>query len=183
MCGGLLGLLAATKERFILVMGAAFVSLFVVLRRKALNLRIYGALALTTLVVVALVYHDTAAPYDLISGLFAWKSRAFSDATQTQPGWFHLDLLSLTSPLVIVALCSIFSQEPFGRYLALQGTLLLLFYSLLPYKTPWLMVSVIPTLYLLYRNTLVLADPILPPRSAGRYCLCGNSCRPTDCEI
>lgn len=147
VAGVFLGLLAATKETCVISFVASLVALALTVK-PPVNVLAGGALtvAVGAVVGVSLGFSSLSGVADVPRGIWAWAEKGLSDATQFQPWWFYLRQLATSSPLAILGLVALMGRNSFSRYLAAQGFLCLLAYSLLPYKTPWLLVSVVPLL-------------------------------------
>ncbi len=145
--GALLGLLAATKETCVVPLAATFAALMVTFRPqpKALALGL-GCLMFGATLGISVGFGSVTGASEFARGLWAWMEKGISDRTQFQPWWFYPQQLFLSSPLALLGILGLFSDNQCTKYLALQGLGSLVLYSLLPYKTPWLLVSIVPVL-------------------------------------
>jgi uncharacterized protein (TIGR03663 family) len=162
--GALAGLTHATKETCVFVWCSAALALFATGGRSAAahcirNWRQILSMIAVSLFVSCFLYsrHFTALPafWDSLRTWFVYKTAA----GHHQPWPYYLGLLSLWStkplrvgadlPLVLLALggCAVLLAGRAGRRFAgfagAYGLILLFLYSLVPYKTPWLLASVL----------------------------------------
>ena len=145
-----LGLLAATKETFALPLTATVIALTLLFPQKLRSIRILDLLiAVTTALALTIWGYDRLdGPMELLRGVIAWTETGIGESTQTQPWWYFGALLFSISPLALLGLTRFFSPNRNVRFVAVYGLLLLVFYSIIPYKTPWLLCTVLFPLYL-----------------------------------
>lgn len=78
-------------------------------------------------------------------GLAPWAGRGVQGGGHTQPVWFYLGLIARTElPLFVFGLIGLWYARcsVLGRCLAVWLLVMGLAYSLIPYKTPWLLVNI-----------------------------------------
>ena len=150
LAGVVLGLLAATKETFVLsVISVVLALIFIrgIPLKEVLLLHafcMFSAAALSC----AFVFGQLSAGALIGSGIWEWSKKGLSDETQYQPIWFFLSLILKTSPLVLGALLLLPTKNRDIRYWLFAGFGLVFFYSLIPYKTPWLLITALPPIYI-----------------------------------
>ncbi len=165
LAGIFAGLMYATKETAVIALAClAFAAL---LRPPAAHL-VYAVLA--ALATAALLL-TPAGLVDSVAGLFTvWIRRAIGPSLHTHPPWFYLGLLARTElPILLGAAAAVFIR-PRERTLGIFALLMLAVYSLLPYKTPWSIMSAFWALAALAGAT---AESALRrhPRAAGAVTL------------
>ncbi len=82
--------------------------------------------------------------FDSPRGLAPWVARGVQGGGHRQPGWFYLELLvRYELPVVVFGLLGLWRarRSVLGRCLAVWFIGVALAYSLIPYKTPWLLVN------------------------------------------
>ncbi len=163
------GLMHASKETFVFSLCAAFLALFFSLLgrkpRKRLRFSHFCAAVSAMLLTSALFYSSFGTNLqgiqDSISTYGIWFKRAAGESVHIHPWYYYLDLLTwleFTEPITwnedgIVALgaAGLFftffhlktkSEEAFLlRFIGGYSLILTIIYALIPYKTPWCMLS------------------------------------------
>jgi uncharacterized protein (TIGR03663 family) len=178
LAGVALGLMAATKETFVLTLGAAAIAVGINqtwnrwldasgLPVSAPRLNFWHlAAGLAAAVAVALIlfssfFTNASGPVDSIRTYMPWIQRAGGETPHIHPWYFYLHRLlwfhagkgpvwteGLIFVLAVLGAVAGFRRRKldganasFVRFLALYAFLLIAFYSLLAYKTPWCLLS------------------------------------------
>jgi uncharacterized protein (TIGR03663 family) len=166
LSGIALGLMHATKETFIFSVFAAFLAVvFCYLQdrpAKPINaMHLLGAVAAalgTSMLFYSSFGTNPAGIIDSVSTYGIWFQRASGQSTHIHPWYYYLDLLTwleFFEPItwnedVILALgalgliLTLFRQatrSTFMRFIAIYTLVLTFIYSVIPYKTPWCVLS------------------------------------------
>ncbi len=171
LCGAAVGLMFATKETFVLSVGAGVLatvgtgwwakrrpaSIFSFLLAHRGHAAIAcGALALTWLLFFSSFFTNWPGLLDSIRTYLPWLKRAAGQSPHLHPwffyfqrlGWFHVAKGPVWSEGMILALAIVGGissfhrgQTPFVRFLTLYTVILSGFYSAISYKTPWCLLS------------------------------------------
>jgi uncharacterized protein (TIGR03663 family) len=167
LSGVAVGLMHATKETFIFSIAAAVIALGMGIlsrdsRPKAKLLHVICGVAAAVL--VSIIFYSSFGGnadgiLDSAKTYFTWAGRATGNSVHNHPWYFYLDLLTwleFIEPVVwnedgIVALAVIGWVIVFlrqggrryrcGRFLVIYTLVLTVIYSIIPYKTPWSMMS------------------------------------------
>ncbi len=147
LTGLVCGLLAATKETFVISVLSSILPLLYMYRSKLrVPVRCLLILFVGAFISTFVAFDSFTIPFELLSGVWNWSKTGLSDSTQFQPWWFYFERVAASSPLVVFALFALVSKDTFSKYLSVQGIIAFFLYSLIPYKTPWLLMSVIAPL-------------------------------------
>ena len=160
VAGAALGGMLATKETAGLTLCALLVGVvasrgggLAVPRRSAL----VAALLVAALVAMALYTGFFADPRGLrrpFDALVIWGGRGFSGDGHRKPWWYFLSVLVREEPAILVAafagtIVALRRRDRLAGFLAAWGTTILVAYSAIPYKTPWLVLNIVLPLALL----------------------------------
>lgn len=169
LSGIAVGLMHATKETFVFAVFAAAVAFLVctVYDKSRVHLKISHAIAaVAAMILTSALFYSSFGDHsegivDSVSTYMIWFQRAGGQTVHVHPWYFYLDLLTwleLAEPLTwnedgIVALAAvsllfIFARKPLlakspilFRFFAVYTLVLTAVYSLIPYKTPWCLLS------------------------------------------
>ena len=148
------GAMLATKETacltFLALLAGLLVSKGAGLERprRAVVLAFVG----TALVVSVLFYSDfLTEPRALVRPLQAirlWGERGVRADGHGKPWWYYLGILARDEPVLMIAGAAataraVWTGDRFGKFLAGWTGAILLLYSCIPYKTPWLILNVV----------------------------------------
>lgn len=176
---GLAGMIL-TKETYIIHVGCAAIATFVALIshkltpatgvkrvRQSWNYLDLLMVAGTGLALIIFFYSGAFLNWPGVSGLYktfeAWFKTGSQGAGHEKPIYYWLELLvRYEAPLFIALLVSVgvqFIANINLRYLAIYGVGTLLAYSIVKYKTPWCIISIVwPLLFVFGALPLFLAD-------------------------
>ena len=163
--GVTVGLMAATKETFMLPCAAIGISSLCVTRR--FPWAVPGLSLLAMLGVIAVSYGGVE---PLIEGVKAWTAQGWSDASQRQPWWYYAALLGRVDPAVLLSACLVPMFGMRRPFFTVWFLVIALVSSCIPYKTPWLAMSFVVPLYAatsVALGRLVLLVPLLVLLAAG----------------
>ncbi len=164
-----IGLMHATKETFVFTLFAAAIAFFVciVYDKSRPRLKIsHCAAAVAAMVLTSILFYSSFGTNwqgvpDSVGTYLIWLKRAGGQTVHLHPWYYYLDLLTwleLAEPITwnedgIVALAAfslffMFSRKPLAakspalfRFFAVYTVALTAVYSLIPYKTPWCLLS------------------------------------------
>lgn len=160
VAGAALGGMLATKETAVLSLGAIVVGL-VLSRRGGLAVPrrgpLAGGLLIAAAIAIALYTGFFADPGGLrrpFEALAIWGGRGFSGDGHRKAWWYFLSILGREEPVILVAAIAgaalaLRRRDRFAGFLAAWGGTILVFYSSIPYKTPWLVLNMVAPLALL----------------------------------
>jgi predicted membrane-bound mannosyltransferase len=141
LTGAVGGLMFATKETAVLVVAAALAAGARGVPRYHWLLAALSALATGVLLLGPVGTILLAQSYATV-----WASRA-TQSLHEHPWWFYLNLLGRTEGVILaiaaVSLPAAWKSGGLPRFLAVQTLLLLVLYSVIPYKTPWCALGVL----------------------------------------
>ncbi len=159
MAGAAAALMCATKETAVLALGSAGIAYAAAFRPRRLN---YRAAAVFCAALVTGISVLVLPPWKwgiLPEALRAYLGRGLSGGLHAHPwysyfrwllGW-HYSISE--APVLLLAAAGLLAarrnQEPAIRFLSFYAVLLFVFYSAIPYKTPWCAVSLLYALALL----------------------------------
>ena len=116
------------------------------------NVAIFLPIAITIyLVFYTSFFTNPTGPLDFLKSVFQWTGRGFNEHIHDHVWSYYLGILTkLELPLVIAGVIGFFitlwKGSRFGLFLMALAYGLVIGYSRIPYKTPWLMVSMITAL-------------------------------------
>lgn len=160
VAGAALGGMLATKETAGLTVCALLVAVVAsrggglpVPRRSVL----VAALLVAALVGIAPYTDFFAEPGGLrrpIEALAIWGGKGLSGDAHRKPWWYFLKILLREEPAILVAaiasaVVALRRRDRFSGLLAAWGSTILVAYSAIPYKTPWLVLNIVLPLALL----------------------------------
>ena len=161
------GLMHVTKETFVFSIVAAAVALIVGVLSRDIRLRIkvphligaLGAMAVTSAVFYSSFGSNPSGILDSVRTYWIWFQRSGTDSVHSHPWYFYLDLLTwleFFEPIcwnedgivgfAIIGMLVAFAKAGGRRYRCarfwvIYTMILTVIYSLIPYKTPWCMMS------------------------------------------
>ncbi len=122
------------------------------LYQDVLNLSIFLPIFVTIyLVLYTSFFTNPTGPLDFLKSVFQWTGRGFSEHIHDHVWSYYLGILTkLELPLVVAGIIgfgiTLWRGSRFGLFLMAWAYGMVIGYSRIPYKTPWLMVSMITAL-------------------------------------
>jgi uncharacterized protein (TIGR03663 family) len=160
------GLMHATKETFIFSLFAAFLAgVFCLLQNRSFKpvkvphiLSAVAAMAVTSILFYSSFGTNPGGIIDSVSTYGSWLQRASGQSTHIHPWYYYLDLLTwlefiepiiwnediiivLAAAGLILVLFRRTTNSAFIRFFAIYTLALTIIYSVIPYKTPWCVLS------------------------------------------
>lgn len=164
-CALLAALMIATKETAVIsVVGAFLAALVQTTWRHGFTLRglLIGTVvgAATAIPCFTWGFQNPLAIFDLLAAAENFISRAGGQGHQKAWSYYGEILLQLRSGPVLALTAAaggwLWRSHSFGRYLSIYALAVFTFYSLIPYKTPWLLLSLVVPLVVLAGIALAL---------------------------